>query len=161
VSAAATGELLVLFVTVALAIAGYRMLRGRTVVYPSALTRIFGGVMTAHAVINLIGRNLHAGNAEVSSTIVANVAALIFLAVYANVLWRHQSGAILAALSLLFASYTTFMALTAAQWVPFAPALVIYASAFAVFGLVVGWISMRETRRFAPTWSGRGRALRS
>ena len=159
-SVAATGELLVLLATVALAIAGYRMLRRRVVVVPSAITRIFGGVMTAHAVINLIGRNLHAGNAEMSSTVVANIAALIFIAVYANVLWRHQNGAILAALSLLFASYTIFMALTAARWEPFAPSLVIYASVFAAFGLVVAWTSMRETRRFAPAWSGRGRVLR-
>jgi hypothetical protein len=160
VSAAATGELVVLLATVALAVAGYRMLRGRVVVFPSALTRIFGGVMTAHALINLIGRNLHAGHADLSSMVVANIAALIFIAVYANVLWRHRNGSILAALSLLFASYTTFMALTAARWVPFAPALVVYASAFAAFGLVVAWASMRATPRFAPAWSGRGRALR-
>ena len=160
-SAAATGELLVLLATVALAVAGYRMLRGRVVVHPTAVTRIFGGVMTAHAAIGLIGRNLHAGTADVSSTIVANIAALIFLAVYANMLWRHRSGSILAALSLLFGSYTTFMALTAARWVPFSPALVIYASVFAAFGLVVVWTSMRETRRFAPAWAGRGRGLRS
>ena len=159
-SEAATGELVVLLATVALAVAAYRTLRPRVVAFPSALTRIFGGVMTAHAVINLIGRNLHAGQADTSSVVVANIAALIFIAVYANVLWRHQNGSILAALSLLFASYTTFMALTAARWVPFAPALVIYASVFAAFGLVVAWISMRGTRRFAPAWSGRGRALR-
>jgi hypothetical protein len=159
VSAAATGELVVLLATVVLAVAGYRMLRWRVVVVPSAITRIFGGVMTAHAAINLIGRNLHTGSADMSS-IVANIAALIFIVVYANVLWRHQNGSILAALSLLFASYAIFMALTAAQWVPFAPAPVIYASVFAAFGLVVAWTSMRETRRFAPAWSVRGRALR-
>jgi hypothetical protein len=44
--------------------------------------------------------------------------------------------------------------------VPFAPALVVYASAFAAFGLAVAWASMRATRRFAPAWSGRRRALR-
>lgn len=159
-SEAATGELVVLLVTVALAVAGYRTLRPRVVAFPSALTRIFGGVMTAHAVINLIGRNLHAGQADTSSVVVANIAALIFIAVYANVLWRHQNGPILAALSLLFASYTTFMALTAARWVPFTPALVVYASMFAAFGLLVAWASVRATRRFAPAWSSRGRALR-
>jgi hypothetical protein len=160
VSAAATGELVVLAATVALAVVIYYALRSRVAIAPNLWTRVFGGVMTAHAVVNLVGRNLHAGAADPTSLIVANIGALIFLGVYGNLLWRHRRGPILAALSLLFASYAIFIALTVAHWVPVEPALLIYASVFAGFGLLVAGRSMRLSRRWEPAWGGRARASR-
>lgn len=156
--AAAAGELVVLGLTVALAFAIDRLLRRYVTIVPGAATRVFGGVMTAHAVVNLIGRNWLLADADVVSVAVANLSGLVFLIVYGNALLRHARGALHAAFALLFASYATFAGLTAAQWVPFEPALFAYATVFAVFGAIVLW---RASARSA-VWAGRNlRALRS
>lgn len=154
---AAVGELVVLALTLALAALLYQLLRRYVVVLPGIATRIFGGVMTAHAVVNLIGRNWLLAEGDAVSIAVANLAALIFLAAYGNLLWRHKRGAIYGAFALLFASYAIFAVLTVADWIPFHAPLFVYASVFAAFGLIVLW---RASARSA-VWAGRDlRSLR-
>jgi hypothetical protein len=158
VSPAATGELVVLALTTALAALLYLAMRLRFVVFPGAATRIFAAVMTAHAVVNLIGRNWLFADADAGSIVVANLAALLYLAVYGNALVRHGRKAVLAALALLFATYAVFVALTASRWVPFDAALFLYVTAFAAFGALV---LHRAGARSVAWTGGRLRASRS
>ncbi len=136
-------EWLILGLTLSFAVIAYGVMRARFVVVPSSLTRGFGWVMSAHALVNLIVRNLDDAARGWEPILATNVGCGVFLAAYLNVLRHHAEGPILAAVSLAFGSFAAFATLLALGQFPFSLRLTLYTTIFAGFTLFVAWRSAR------------------
>ncbi len=141
--AEAATDLLYLALAGVLAVTLYAVLHARLVIVPGLMTRIFGYVMSAHAFINLVTRNASSGEHQWFSVVVANVAALIFLGTYLNVLRRHQEGPILGGLSLALGSSLAVFVFLASGQLGLSREIGLYTTITTVLSILVIWRSAR------------------
>jgi hypothetical protein len=134
-------ELLVLGLTLALSAVVYRYMRAKITLVPGRLTKLFGWVMSAHALVNLVARNLSDARIGWDAIIVTNLGCCIFLATYLNLLRRHEAGPLFLAIALALGSFAAFVLLMALGRVPLSIRFTAYTTMFAGFALFVAWRS--------------------
>ncbi len=131
---------LLLAITLILAISLFSLLRAGWPIAPGRATRLYAGLMTIHALINLVGIDGESGRPHVALA-AAYGSALIYVAIYGIALWRNTRRSLLAAMALALGSYGALLILMAMGQFPFSLRIFAIASGVAAITLAAGWIA--------------------